>query len=130
MKPEDLSLKKQLENTFIKKEDIQNIYEPNVLAAMITSASMMAIVSEGNASKEMTTEELLDLYGKTEDKNVTDLIGMPPNFVKMNTGYSVDFQNYSEASVAYQSEKETYDRIYEKIYSRNEMRKLGNGKNI
>lgn len=97
---------------------------------MITSASMMAIVSERNASREITTEELLDLYGKTEDKNVTDLIGMSPNFVKMNTGYSVDFQDYSKASAAYQSEKEKYDKIYEEIYIRNDTRKLENGKSF
>lgn len=117
----DLELKSILQQTFIKSE-IADISQPSVLAAMITSASMMSEFSDGNASSEMTTEELLDLYGKTGDKNVTDLIGMPQNFVKGNTGYCVDFQDYSAASSAYQSEKETYDEIYQRIYKRNEIR--------
>ncbi len=130
MELKDLCLKNQLERTFIKKEEHMNVSSPNILAALITASSMMAIPSDGIATRQMVETELLDLYGKAEDEQVLQLIGMSPSFVKTNIGFSVDFQDYSSAYVAYQAEKDTYDKIYEQISNRNKEHEINNGRSL
>ena len=67
---QDIVLKRNVENVFVDKSKA-DVTQPHVLAAMITAASAMSRESEGIATPDMTTEELLDLYGKTDDGQVT-----------------------------------------------------------
>lgn len=89
----DNQLKKNLETLFVDPRKIQGPLKQNELAAMITAATEMSTVSHGISSPETTMTELLDLYGKKEDPEVTNLIGMNPTFVKSNIGYSIDFKD-------------------------------------
>lgn len=111
----DLMLKKNLESTFnIKKA---NINEPIVLISMITAASKMANCSSV-VTEQTTIEQLLDLYQKSDNNEITSLIGIGSQYVKNNIGYAVDFNDIESALIAYQANKQVYDKIYSDISQR------------
>jgi hypothetical protein len=125
---QDALLRNKVETTFLKKD--VSVNEPHILAAMITAASEMSICSDGIATPEMTTEQLLDLYQKKDDENVSNLIGMSSGFVKNNIGYSVQFEDMIAAEVNYHAEKPTYDEIYRGIAARANAKENEAGKTI
>ncbi len=114
---QDIELRARVENTFIKSPEA-DIAQPSVLAAMITAASAMSRESNGVATPEMTTEELLDLYGKTEDGQVTSLLGMASPYIRLNTGYSVQVEDMGAAAANYRAMQAEYDAIYGQIAER------------
>ncbi len=118
----DALLKNNLEKQFIVNASSSE--EPQVLAAMITAASKMAKYNEfnDNVDEDMVIDEILDLYQKVEDENVTTIIGMAPQYVQNNIGYAVDFTDYNSAIKAYKGNKEAYDKIYYGLLNRNEER--------
>lgn len=77
----------------------------------------MSLVSN-IVSKENVISELSNLLGSEEDKRVSSLIGMNPNYVKAAIGYAVDFSDYDRTSIAYNSQKEEYDKLYTDINTR------------
>ena len=94
---------------------------------MITAASAMSSESEGIATPDMTTEELLDLYGKTDDGQVTSLLGMSSAYIQLNTGYSVQVEDMGAASANYRAQKPVYDMIYGQIAERARVRQEEKG---
>lgn len=123
---QDMQLKANVERMFIRKPDV-DIYKPSVMAAVITAASAMSRESEV-ATPEMTTEELLDLYGVTGDGKVTSLLGMQSSYIQLNTGYSVIVEDMGSASINYQAQKESYDALYGQISERSKERLKESGK--
>lgn len=123
---QDTILKRNVENVFVDKSKA-DVAQPHVLAAMITAASAMSRESEGIATPEMTTEELLDLYGKTEDGQVTSLLGMSSAYIQLNTGYSVQVEDMGAASANYRAQKPVYDMIYGQIAERARVRQEEKG---
>lgn len=123
---QDAILKRNVENVFVDKSKA-DVAQPHVLAAMITAASAMSRESEGIATPEMTTEELLDLYGKTEDGQVTSLLGMSSAYIQLNTGYSVQVEDMGAASANYRAQKPVYDMIYGQIAERARVRQEEKG---
>lgn len=113
----DLILRQKVEKVFITKEGV-NVNEPNVIAAIITAASAMSRESNGIITPDMTTMELLDLYNKVDDEDVTNLIGMSSSYVNLATGYNVEFENMQAAMGNYRSNKNSYDEIYTKLSNR------------
>ena len=106
---EDVFLKSNLENLFVKNG--ASVESPQVIGAIVTSAGAMALQSE-KVSREDTIAELLDLYGKTDDEEVNQLVGMGPQYVSKLIGFSVNFNDYGNASLEYQQRKSQYDDIY------------------
>ncbi len=125
----DVELKAKVENTFLKKPEA-SIEQPSVLAAMITAASQMANASDGITTPYTTTEELLDLYGKSEDGKVTSLLGMQSSYIKLNTGYSVEVEDMGAAAATYQAQQATYDEIYNRIAERAKSHEKESGKSL
>ena len=123
---QDIVLKRNVENVFVDKSKA-DVTQPHVLAAMITAASAMSRESEGIATPDMTTEELLDLYGKTDDGQVTSLLGMSSAYIQLNTGYSVQVEDMGAASANYRAQKPVYDMIYGQIAERARVRKEEKG---
>lgn len=72
-----------------------------------------------------TIDELLDVYGRTDDKQVAESVGMTLPYVQDNIGFSIDFINYSRAMAAYLANQEAYNRYYETIHRRNQQRNAG-----
>ncbi len=116
----DAILKEKLESNFVKND--ATIEEAPVLAALITAASKMSRVVETTAAEEVVTDQLLDLYQKADSQEVTQLVGMSSSFIKNNTGYSVDVDDYAAAIKAYQAEKQKYDDLYNRILSRAQLK--------
>ena len=123
---QDIVLKRNVENGFVDKSKA-DVTQPHVLAAMITAASAMSRESEGIATPDMTTEELLDLYGKTDDGQVTSLLGMSSAYIQLNTGYSVQVEDMGAASANYRAQKPVYDMIYGQIAERARVRQEEKG---
>ena len=123
---QDIVLKRNVENVFVDKSKA-DVTQPHVLAAMITAASAMSRESEGIATPDMTTEELLDLYGKTDDGQVTSLLGMSSAYIQLNTGYSVQVEDMGAASANYRAQKPVYDMIYGQIAERARVQKKKKG---
>jgi len=123
----DLELQRTVESLFIAEAKKQDVAQPHVLAAMITAASAMSIPS-GITTPELTTEELLDLYGKKEDGKVTSLLGMSSSYIKLNTGYSVEVEDMGSAYANYSAQKEEYDRLYTSISERAKSHEKEEGK--
>lgn len=112
---DDLRLRRDINSIFNVKA--ANINEPNVLAAIITAASKMAKCTN-IVTEDMTVQQLLDLYKKSDDIQVASMIGMGPQYVKSNIGYAVDFSDVSAAQLAYQTNKENYDKLYSTLSQR------------
>ena len=123
---QDIVLKRNVENVFVDKSKA-DVTQPHFLAAMITAASAMSRESEGIATPDMTTEELLDLYGKTDDGQVTSLLGMSSAYIQLNTGYSVQVEDMGAASANYRAQKPVYDMIYGQIAERARVRQEEKG---
>ncbi len=115
---QDIILRSQVEHLFVAEDKRANVNQPHVLAAMITAASAMSRESNGIATPEMTTEELLDLYGKKEDGQVTSLLGMASPYIRLNTGYSVEVENMGAAAANYRAMQAEYDTVYGQIAER------------
>lgn len=112
----DIILKNNLEKMFIKKEvDINN---PAVLASLISAVSGMASASDFAIDSEETRDELLDLYGQNENEELKSMSYLNSNFVKLNIGYSVQFEDYDSARTCYMADKQNYDRLYTGIANR------------
>lgn len=117
---EEKILKEKLESIFVKQE--ADLTLPHNLGALITAASKMAIPS--SIIDEYTTmDELISLYNASEEAK--SLIGMGPQYVKTNIGYSVDFQDYNAATTTYNASKGSYDELYQMILNRSEERQSG-----
>ena len=115
MEMNDMRLKRVVEALFNQSK--ADVNDPAVLAAIITAASKMARCSE-MVTEDITVEQLLDLYEKVDDPGLTKLIGMGPQFVKANIGYSVDFNDYGSSMANYNQNKELYDGLYSDISNR------------
>lgn len=126
---EDVELKRSVESIFISEEKKQEVAQPHVLAAMITAASAMSIPS-GITTPEVTTEELLNLYGKEEDGKVTSLLGMSSAYIKLNTGYSVEVEDMGSAFANYSAQKDAYDKLYSGIAERAKNHTKEEGKSL
>lgn len=112
MNQEEMGLKGQLRELFVKNgAELKANHE---LAALITAASKMARPSE-IASEDDVLEVLADLYQVRGKKEVTNLVGMGPQFVKSAIGYSTDFNDLARSIMAYQAQKEEYDTLYQTI---------------
>ena len=96
-------------DTFCKMQ--VDLNKPAVIASIITAASRMAI-STDKYSSDVTAESLLEAFNALDNEAITSLIGIGPQYVKQNIGYSIDFNDYGAASVAYESDKFNYDRVF------------------
>lgn len=105
----------KIEKLFIKKENVER--NQATIGAVITAASEMAKYSNIVGSIE-TTDQLLELYHKEDDPVVKSLLGMVPAYVENTIGYSADFIKPEVAKANYESEKETYNEIYNEINAR------------
>lgn len=104
------NIKKLVESQFIKKEcELDN---PTIVAAIITAAAKMARLSN-IATETETLACLIELYGAEENQYAGE---MPPQFVKSNIGYSIDFNDIGPASVAYDADEENYNALYTAIH--------------
>lgn len=123
MKIEEMNqiIKKYSQQLFVKND--ANMTLDHNVAALITAASQMSLAAqEPVISSDQVVEELLDVYNKKDEQMVQDLIGMGPQFVKKNIGYSVDFNDYAAANVAYNAEKDAYSALYKNISLRYHMK--------
>ncbi len=110
-----LSKSKEL---FLKKEDA-NIADSEVVASIITAAKEMSNYAPIPYTEEDTvTQELLEVYQRSDDEEVKELIGTSPQYVKNAIGFSIDFKDANQASLAYEAEKEKYDDFYRTIEKR------------
>ena len=124
----DIRLKNSLETVFIQKEvDMSN---PAVLASLISAASGMALSSNNIIDSETTRDELLNLYGQSENENLRNLSYLNSNYVKANIGYSVQFEDYDRAAACYNAEKQTYDSLYTQISERAKQHQQTTGKSL
>ena len=80
-----------------------DLNDPKVVAAIITAASSMALATD-KYSKEVTAESLLEAFKALDNEEITNLIGMGPQYVKQSIGYSIDFNDYGAACAAYESD--------------------------
>ena len=96
-------------DTFCKMQ--VDLNKPAVIASIITAASRMA-VSTDKYSSDVTTESLLEAFNALDNEAITSLIGIGPQYVKQNIGYSIDFNDYGAACAAYESDKFNYDRVF------------------
>lgn len=120
MKKENLNevfLKQKLEEMFVHKDC--NLKNVSSLAALITAASKMAMHS-GIVNEFDTIDELIDLYNVEEETK--KLIGMSPQYVKSNIGYSVDFMDFNISKRVYDANKFSYDDLYKRVAKRMEER--------
>lgn len=108
----DAILKKYAESIFVDPRKKADMSKPNNIAALITAATKMSHHSGKLATPDMTTTQLLDVYGVSDDKKVTDLLGMSSNYVKSNIGYSVDLEDISASKANYNAQQGTYDELY------------------
>jgi len=112
----DYQIKSQTNSIFVKKE--VDINDPAVIASIITAASTMAIASDIEISKDVVTTQLLDLYQKSSDETVSNLIGLGPQYVENNIGFATDFNDYTSARAAYEAQKNVFDTYYNNIAQR------------
>lgn len=105
----------KIEGLFIKKENVER--NQATIGAVITAASEMAKYSD-IVSSEDTKNHLLNLYQVDGDLVVLSLLNMVPAFVENTIGYNADFINPMVAKANYESEKESYDEIYNEIDAR------------
>ena len=116
-------IKNNADSLFIKKEDI-DFGANNVVAGIINAASYMAIASE-IVDRDATMDVLIDAYGVRENKEVNDLIGiMEPSAVKAATGFATDFMDYGAAKLAYDSQKEKFDKLYNGVKAYSELKQV------
>ena len=108
----DMLLKLKTDKTFIKKTCDRTTN--NVKAALVTVASKMAIPSE-IVSEADALDVLMQVYGLVDNSEVRSLIGMEPQFVRETIGYSVDFNDASQAISAYEANRSTYDDYYRQV---------------
>ena len=99
---------------FLKKI-VVNTKAPNVVAAIITAASKMAIAA--GADEDATREFLIEAFGELVNEEARKFIdkGISPTFVQSIIGFSTDFNDSGLASVAYESQKDDYDSFYRTI---------------
>ena len=112
----DISLKNQLERTFIQKE--VNMNNPAVIASLVSAASGMTLAADTTMDSEITRNEILELYGQSQNEGLRNMSYLNSNYVKANIGYSVQFEDYERARACYLADKENYDTLYEKINNR------------
>lgn len=112
----DISLKNQLERTFIQKE--VNMNNPAVIASLVSAASGMTLAADTTMDSEITRNEILELYGQSQNEGLRNMSYLNSNYVKANIGYSVQFEDYGRARACYLADKENYDSLYEKINNR------------
>lgn len=120
-------VKNKAKELFVKNG--ADLSKDNNIAALITAAAGMSKVTE-IVSSDIVIEELLELYGKNENEDVKSLIGMGPQYVKQNIGYSIDFNDYSASLNAYNTEKENYDFLYKELKSMNDVKNMNKSINI
>ena len=111
-KEEKIVLVDETMNLFVKKN--VDLSLPSIVASILTAASEMAKVSS-IVSEEEALEVLESLFNPTDSAQVNALIGMNPNYVKSNIGYSIDFKDYASAVTGYNAQKEKYDKLYNSI---------------
>lgn len=117
---EQKSLVNNVLSTFVKQEVDKT--KPSVIAAILTASSEMAKCSEV-ATEEGTLVVLGPLFNPEGNKDIQSLVGMSPNYVRSNIGYSVDFRDPGMATVNYQAQKEQYDQIYNEVARQMEQQK-------
>ena len=93
----------------------------NTIAAIITSASKMAINSN-IATPEETSLVLQDLYQVTNNDEVLNLLGMPENYAKTLIGYAINYNDYNSSISEYNTHKEQYDKFYKNIVLRTKLK--------
>ena len=103
----------QVKDLFIKKGAFA---DENVRAAAITAASKMALAGDEILLREADVIDALK-NGLTEEGMAK--IGMGPQYVQNIIGYSVDFNDFGNASAAYNAQKEQYDNLYHNIMALN-----------
>lgn len=88
-----------------------DLKKPEVVASIITAASRMAVATD-KYSPDVTCESLIEAFNASDNNEVISLIGMGPQYVKSNIGYSIDFNDYGAACAAYEADKEKYNRLF------------------
>ena len=124
----DMRLKSLVENIFIQKDVDMN--KPIVLASLISAVSGMSLASDNIIDSETTRDELLNLYGQSENESLRNLSYLNSNYVKANIGYSVEFEDYDRVSACYNSQKQIYDALYNQIAQRSKEHQQPNGKSM
>ena len=104
-----MTLKIAALDVFCKKQ--VDLKRPEVIASIITAASGMAVATD-KYSSDVTMESLLEAFDSLDNETITNLVGMGPQYVKQNIGYSVDFNDYGGALAAYESDKDNYNRVF------------------
>lgn len=122
----DDRLKSQTERIFIKNG--ASTQEAGALASMITAAAGMSRVYDNGIEEQVVIDQLLNLYDKNDDPEVTDYIGVGPQLVKNVIGYDVNFNDFNSAINNYNINKEKYDSLYKTIAKRAEMNNFKNSK--
>ena len=118
----DLQLFSGINELFNKNNaDLNN----NTIAAIITSASKMAINSN-IATPEETSLVLQDLYQVANNEEVLNLLGMPENYAKTLIGYAVNYNDYTSSTSEYNTHKEQYDKFYKNIVLRAKLKEQTN----
>lgn len=108
------NIKEKTLELFVKKEC--DLTQPNVLGAIITTASKMAIPS-GLVSESDAVEALSEAFGVTDDEKVQLFVGIGSQFVEGITGWSVDYNDAARAQVAYEAEKGPLNSYYTLVSS-------------
>lgn len=124
----DINLKNQLERTFIQKE--VDLNSPSVIASLVSAASGMTLAADTTMDSEITRNEILELYGQSENESLRNMSYLNSNYVKANIGYSVQFEDYERARTCYLADKENYDTLYAKINNRFKSHEQVTGKSL
>ncbi len=101
------------------KEDIKR---PEVMAAVIYAASKMALATEYENAEVVCENELLDLFGQSENVDLKEMIPLSDPFVRQYTGLSIDVMDYGSVSQLFEMEP-AYQSYYYDVFQRAERRK-------
>ena len=116
----DLNLMLELQKAFVKKDNV-NFSEDSVVAAIATAASKIALASQ-KFDESLIADQVIELYKKSDNENVYSMIGMGPQYVRANIGYSVDFNNYGAVTGEYSANETQYDSIFNKLKYRSNIK--------
>lgn len=106
---EDLRLLKQNAiDVFVKKE--VELDQTEVIAEIISAVSGMSIAADYD--RDAIRESLLEAFDALDNEEVADLCEMGPQFVRLNIGYSVDFEDYGAACAEYKSDPMSYNSVF------------------
>ena len=130
MYPEVSNLDEELRNIlcslFVKnKDDLRDGLQDNEIAAIASAADWMAKCTDYVFAENAVRDNVVDLFGKSEDEEVKKIYNMTSSVVKAIIGYSVEFEDYSAALAAYNVQAPLYNGLYERMQRRIEEKGFG-----